>query len=83
MVASNSHDVHNDNIIITIPRKILEKADKEDKEPAPTFPIVLDTRSEFQEKLGIEISKGAYSIFYKDRFSKETTLKIKTIISLR
>ena len=62
------------------PRELFKKADEETHEPDPTFPIVLGTKSEFEEKLGIEISKDAYSIFYKDQFSQDITLKIKTII---
>jgi len=63
-----------------IPRELFKKADEEVQEPDPTFPIVLGTKSEFEEKIGIKISKGAYSIFYKDQFSPDTTFKIKTII---
>ncbi|MBU8848311.1 MAG: HDIG domain-containing protein [Desulfobacterales bacterium] len=64
-----------------IPGELFKKADEEDLEPDPTFAIVLDTKPEFEEKLGIEISKGAYSIFYKYQFSPDITLKIKTIIN--
>ena len=63
-----------------IPRQLFIKADKHDQEPDPTFAIVLDTKPGFEEKIGIEISKGAYSIFYKYQFSVDITQKIKTII---
>ncbi|MCP4669935.1 MAG: HDIG domain-containing protein [Desulfobacula sp.] len=63
-----------------IPRQLFIKANKHDQEPDPTFAIILGTKLEFEEKLGIEISKGAYSIFYKYKFSKDITIKIKTII---
>ena len=63
-----------------IPRELFKKADEQTIEPDPTFAIVLAAKPEFEEKLGIEISKGAYSIFYKYQFSSDITLKIKTII---
>ncbi|WP_299976579.1 HDIG domain-containing metalloprotein [Desulfobacula sp.] len=64
-----------------IPRELFKKADEQTLEPDPTFAIVLATKPEFEEKLGIEISKGAYSIFYKYQFSPDITLKIKAIIN--
>ena len=63
-----------------IPQELFNKADKQKIKPDPTFAIVLDTKPEFEEKLGIEISKGAYSILYKDKFSSNISLKVKTII---
>jgi len=63
-----------------IPRELFKKAKEQPSEPDPTFAIVLETKPEFEEKLGIEISKGAYSILYKDQFSADTAQKIKTII---
>lgn len=62
------------------PRDLFRKANGQDTEPDPTFAIVLDTKPEFEEKLGIEISKGAYSILYKYQFSTNISVKIKTII---
>jgi putative nucleotidyltransferase with HDIG domain len=50
------------------------------EEPDPTFAIVLDTKPEFEEKLGIEISKGAYSILYKYKFSSDITQYLNTIM---
>ena len=63
-----------------IPRELFKKTNDQNPEPEPTFAIVLDTKPEFEEKLGIEISKGVYSILYKDQFSSDMTKKIKTII---
>jgi cyclic-di-AMP phosphodiesterase PgpH len=64
-----------------IPRQLFIKAENYDQEPDPTFAIILDTKPAFEEKLGIAISKGAYSIFYKYKFSGDITLKIKSIIN--
>ncbi len=72
--------ISNIDAAMKTPRELFKKADEETHEPDPTFPIVLGAKSEFEEKLGIEISKDAYSIFYKDQFSQDITLKIKTII---
>jgi putative nucleotidyltransferase with HDIG domain len=63
-----------------IPRELFKKAEEENLEPDPTFAIVLDTKSEFEEKLGIEISKGVYLTLYSYQFSPDITLKIITII---
>ncbi|MCK5099262.1 MAG: HD family phosphohydrolase, partial [Desulfobacteraceae bacterium] len=63
-----------------IPLELFKKAEEQNQEPDPTFAIVLDTKPAFEEKMGIELSKGAYSILYKDRFSSDIALKIKTII---
>ncbi|CCK79285.1 HD family phosphohydrolase [Desulfobacula toluolica] len=64
-----------------IPQELFKKAERQNLEPAPTFEIVLDTQPEFEEKLGIEVSKGAYSILYKHQFSPDISMKIKTIIT--
>ncbi len=63
-----------------IPRELFKKAEEQNLEPDPTFAIILDTKPEFEEKLGIEISKGVYSILYKYQFSSDITLNIVTII---
>ncbi len=63
-----------------IPQDLFKKTNEQNPEPEPTFDIVLETKPEFEEKLGIEISKGAYFILYKDQFSSGTVQKIKTII---
>ncbi|MCK5837302.1 MAG: HDIG domain-containing protein, partial [Desulfobacula sp.] len=63
-----------------IPRELFKKAEEQNLEPDPTFAIILDIKPEFEEKLGIEISKGVYSILYKYQFSSDITLNIVTII---
>ncbi|MCD4678548.1 MAG: HDIG domain-containing protein, partial [Desulfobacula sp.] len=68
------------NTAMQIPRELFKKAGEQDFEPDPTFAIALDTKPAFEEKLGIEISKGAYSILYKNQFSSDITLKIEAII---
>lgn len=62
------------------PRELFKKAAKENLEPDPTFAIVLGTKPEFEEKLGIDISKGVYSILYKYQFSSDITRDIVAII---
>lgn len=64
-----------------LPRQLFIKAEKHVHEPEPTFAIILGTKPGFEEKLGIEISKGAYSILYKYQFADDITKKIKHIIS--
>ncbi len=71
----------NINAAMKIPRQLFMRAEKNDQEPDPTFAIILDTKPAFEEKLGIKISKGAYSIFHKHQFSLDITIKIKTIIN--
>ncbi len=63
-----------------IPRQLFVKADEHAMEPDPTFAIVMETKSAFEEKLGIEISRGAYSILYKYKFDPDISAKIKTIL---
>ncbi|MCF6249513.1 MAG: HDIG domain-containing protein, partial [Desulfobacula sp.] len=53
---------------------------EQEQEPDPTFAIVMDTKPAFEEKLGIEISKGAYSILYKYQFSSDISDTLKTIL---
>lgn len=50
------------------------------RDPAPTFAIVLDTKERFEENLGIEISRGAYSILHKFKFEPRIAETIKTIL---
>ncbi|MCM2285515.1 MAG: HDIG domain-containing protein [Desulfobacula sp.] len=61
-----------------IPRDLFTKANEED--PEPTFAIVLETKPAFEEKLGIEISKNAYSVLHKHQFSPDISVKMKTIL---
>jgi membrane-associated HD superfamily phosphohydrolase len=51
-----------------------------EQSPEPTFTMVLETKSLFEEKLGIPISEGAYSILYKHRFDPDITQKLQTIM---
>ena len=51
-----------------------------EKKPDPTFAMVLETKPLFEEKLGIPISEGAYSILHKHRFDPDITQKIHTIM---
>jgi cyclic-di-AMP phosphodiesterase PgpH len=51
-----------------------------DPAPDPTFAMVLETKPGFEEKLGIEINEGAYSILHKYRFDPAITEKIQTIM---
>ena len=64
-----------------IPQDLFKKTNDKNPEPDPTINIVLETKPAFEEKLGIEISNGAYTILYKDQFSSDTSQKIKTIVS--
>ncbi len=73
-ISSNVHDA------MKIPRSLFKGADAKNTEPDPTFAIILETKTEFEEKIGIEISKGAYSILHKHRFSADITDKISTIL---
>jgi len=61
-----------------VPRKLFEN-----RTPAnlPTFESVLETKKEFEQELGVNLSEGAYRILYNDRFSPDTAGKIKSIIS--
>lgn len=63
-----------------IPQGLFKKADQKSIEPDPTFAIVLATKPEFEEKLGIEISKELYFILYKHRFSSNISKILKTIL---
>ncbi len=66
---------------MNIPRGLFVRPDGKDIEPPPTAAMVLDTKPAFEEKLGIEVSKGAYSILHKYKFSNDISVKMKTIIS--
>jgi len=61
-----------------IPRDLFAEAGE--KDPEPTFAIVLETKPAFEEKLGIEISKNAYSVLHKHQFSTDISVKMKTIL---
>jgi len=48
---------------------------------APTFSMALAMKPEFEKKLGIEVSNGAYQILFKQKFSREITQQITTIVN--
>jgi len=48
--------------------------------PDPSFSMALVFKPEFEKKLGIEISKGAFQILFKEKFSEEITGYISAII---
>ena len=47
----------------------------------PSFSMALAVKPEFEKKLGIEISKGAFQILFKEKFSEEVTGYLTAIIS--
>lgn len=55
-----------------------EAENTETAEPTPA--MVMETKPRFEEKLGISISKGAYSILHKYKFDTGITEKIQTIL---
>lgn len=57
-----------------------EENSSAEKIPDPTFAMVLETKPLFEEKLGIPISEGAYSILHKHRFDPDITQKVQTIM---
>jgi cyclic-di-AMP phosphodiesterase PgpH len=57
-----------------------EEHNTRENPPDPTFAMVLETKPGFEEKLGIAISEGAYSILHKHRFDPDITEKIQTIL---
>jgi putative nucleotidyltransferase with HDIG domain len=61
-----------------IPRDLFAEAGE--KDPEPTFAIVLETKPAFEEKLGIEISKNAYSVLHRYQFAPDISVKMKTIL---
>ncbi|MCG8563938.1 MAG: HDIG domain-containing protein [Desulfobacterales bacterium] len=48
--------------------------------PDPTLAMVLETQPRFQEKLGIELSKGEFTTLYKHRFSPDIGQRIDQIM---
>lgn len=64
-----------------IPRTLFLKSLNDSNEPEPTFEMVMDTKPSFEEKIGVEISKGAYSILYKNKFDPEIAKMITTILT--
>jgi putative nucleotidyltransferase with HDIG domain len=60
-------------------RQLFEKP-KDSNIPDPTFAMALAIKPEFEQKLGLEISNGAYNILYKFQFSKQIANKIQAIV---
>ncbi|MDD9303772.1 MAG: HDIG domain-containing protein [Desulfobacter sp.] len=48
--------------------------------PEPTFAMAMAAKPEFEKRLGIEISKGAYQVLFKQRFSKKISQYFITIV---
>jgi len=61
-----------------IPRELFTQT--AEKDPEPTFAIVLETKPAFEEKIGIEISKNAYAVLHKHQFAPDISVKMKTIL---
>ncbi|MCG8620306.1 MAG: HDIG domain-containing protein, partial [Desulfobacterales bacterium] len=73
------------NAAMTLGRKLFEQPDPPETDnapplPDPTFEMVLPTKPEFEKRLGLEISKGAYQILHKYKFSEEISTDITTIV---
>jgi len=64
-----------------IPGQLFSNASQNSEVPPPTFAIIMNTKAEFEEKLGISINKDAYSILYKYKFSPDISKKIISIIT--
>ena len=67
---------------MAIPRQLFAGDDDLEKQP-PTLAMVMDTKPAFEEKLGIQVSNGAYTILFKYQFSNDISDKIKTIMPHR
>jgi putative nucleotidyltransferase with HDIG domain len=65
---------------MNFPRQLYAPHYETEQAQAPTLAMIMETKSDFEEKLGIEISKGAYSILHKYEFSTQISQTIKTII---
>ena len=62
--------------------EIEETDESSEPEPSePSFSMALAIKPEFEKKLGIEISKGAFQILFKEKFSEEITGYLTAIIS--
>ncbi|MBA3010608.1 MAG: HDIG domain-containing protein [Proteobacteria bacterium] len=60
-------------------RNLFDKQENSET-PDPTLAMVLAAKPEFEKKLGIEISNGAYTILYKAQFSIDIDTRIKAIV---
>ena len=61
-------------------RQLFEKPENSDT-PDPTLAMALAVKPEFEKKLGMKISNGAFTILYKSQFSTDITTKIKSILN--
>lgn len=61
----------------TIPRELFNQ---ENLEAPPSLAMVMASREKFEENLGIPMSKGAYTILHKNKFSQDVPQLIKTIL---
>tara|TARA_B100000614_G_scaffold261968_1_gene293466 strand:+ start:379 stop:2274 length:1896 start_codon:yes stop_codon:yes gene_type:complete len=73
------------NAAMALGRKLFQQPDPRDDDdsaplPDPTFEMVLPTKPEFEKLLGLEISKGAYQILHKYKFSEEIGKDISIIV---
>ncbi len=59
-----------DNALVYVPPEFL----------GPTFSMALASKPEFEKKLGIEISKGAFQLLFNEKFSEEITGHLTAII---
>ncbi|MFH2090856.1 MAG: HDIG domain-containing metalloprotein [Pseudomonadota bacterium] len=63
-----------------IPRQLFKSGDPSTTKEPPTLIMALDVKPAFEERLGIEVNKGAYAILFKYEFSDDITQKMKIII---
>lgn len=64
----------------TIPQTLM-KTPENSQDPAPTAAIIMASREQFEEKLGLSIGEDAYTVLYKNNFSPDIPEKIKLILS--
>lgn len=63
-----------------IPRDLISKANTNENKNPLTLEMIFNTKPLFEKKIKIAISKGAYAILYKHKFSYAITDKIKKIV---
>lgn len=66
------------NRAFSIPGKFFKT---ENKSSAPSFSVVMALRKKFEKAMGISISKGAFTILFKNKFSDQIAEKIVAIVS--
>ncbi len=62
-------------------RQLIEAGINKNISTPPPFETILKEKQKFEKNLGINISKGAFKILYKNKFSKDIAGKITYIIS--